>query len=60
MAEIRAAAMKPSLEALGRFDERRVRDRFLESFTPDETFQIVSDDEILGFFVVRNKGMVYF
>ncbi|MEP3350875.1 MAG: GNAT family N-acetyltransferase [Marinomonas sp.] len=56
LAEIRAAAMKSSLEALGRFDEQRVRDRFLESFTPDETFKIVSGDEILGFFVVRNKG----
>lgn len=56
LAEIRAAAMKPSLEALGRFDEERVRSRFLESFVPDETFKIVSDDEILGFFVVRDKG----
>ena len=37
LAEIRAAAMKSSLEALGRFDEQRVRDRFLESFTPDES-----------------------
>lgn len=56
LAEIRAVAMKPSLEALGRFDEERVRSRFLESFVPDETIKIVSDVEILGFFVVRDKG----
>ena len=53
LAEIRAAAMKPGLEALGRFDEGRVRSRFLDSFVPGETFKIVSEDDILGFFVAR-------
>ncbi|MFM2486955.1 GNAT family N-acetyltransferase [Celerinatantimonas yamalensis] len=56
LAEIRAAAMKPSLEAIRRFDENRVRSRFLESFVPDETFKIVYDNEVVGFYVVRDKG----
>ena len=55
LAEIRAAAMKPSLEALGRFDENRVRSRFLDSFVPNDTFKIVSNSQVLGFFVVREK-----
>lgn len=56
LAEIRASAMKPSLEFLGRFDENRVRTRFLETFVSDETFKIVSNNEVLGFYVVRVKG----
>jgi len=55
LAEIRAAAMKPSLEALGRFDENRVRTRFLETFELSETFKIVSNDEVLGFYVLRDR-----
>ncbi|MCJ8312646.1 MAG: GNAT family N-acetyltransferase [Saccharospirillaceae bacterium] len=55
LAEIRAKAMKPSLEKLGRFDEKRVRSRFLETFLPDDTFKIELNDELAGFYVVRNK-----
>ena len=55
LAEIRASAMKPSLEALGRFDEDRVRRRFLETFVPSDTVKLISNDELLGFYVVRNR-----
>lgn len=55
LAEIRARAMKPSLEALGRFDEERVRNRFLETFVPAETKKITEDGKLMGFFVVRNR-----
>lgn len=56
LAEIRAAAMKPSLVALGRFDENRVRSRFLETFTPSDTKKIIDGNELLGFYVIRDKG----
>ena len=47
--------MKPSLEALGRFDEERVRSRFLDTFMPSESKKIIEDDQLAGFFVVRNR-----
>jgi len=47
--------MKPSLEALGRYDEYRVRHRFLETFSPEETVKLLSGGELLGFYVVREK-----
>lgn len=56
LADIRAAAMKPSLEALGRFDNERVRNRFLDSFVPSETFKIVVNEQVVGFYVVRDKS----
>ena len=56
LAEIRAAAMRPSLEAVGRFDENRIRNRFLESFVPSETVKLVDDGELLGFYVIRDRG----
>lgn len=55
LAEIRAVAMKPSLEALGRFDESRVRRRFLDTFIADETFKIIENESLVGFFVVRER-----
>lgn len=55
LAEIRAKAMKPSLEALGRFNEERVRSRFLETFVPSETRKIIENGQLAGFFVIRNK-----
>ena len=55
LAEIRAAAMQPSLEALGRFDESRVRNRFLDTFKPLETFKIIKNGELLGFYSVKKR-----
>ncbi|TEW52347.1 GNAT family N-acetyltransferase [Psychromonas algicola] len=53
LAEIRAAAMKPSLDALGRFDESIVRNRFLKTFNPDETIKLLTNGDLLGFYVLR-------
>ena len=50
---IRIAAMRESLERLGRFDPQRARDRFLASFDPAITRHVVADDERVGFIVVR-------
>ena len=56
LAEIRAMAMKPSLVALGRFDENRVRSRFLETFIPQDTIKLTLEGELLGFYVVRERS----
>ena len=53
LAEIRARAMQPSLEALGRFDPQRVRSRFLESFTPEYTRGVFLHEQLVGVLVVR-------
>ena len=52
LAEVRALAMKPSLLKLGRYDESRVRNRFLDNFVPDSTFKIMDSNDLLGFYVV--------
>lgn len=54
LADLRAVAMKPSLEAMGRYDERRVRARFLDSFVPAETTKILIDKKLVGFYVIRH------
>lgn len=40
LATIRVAAMRESLERIGRFDPDRARRRFLDTFSPDHTFHI--------------------
>ncbi len=56
LAELRATSMKESLVAIGRYDESRVRERFLQSFTPEDTTKIIVDETLAGFFVVRLKA----
>jgi hypothetical protein len=38
LADIRVESMRPSLEALNRFDPVRARDRFLSTFVENDTF----------------------
>ena len=37
LADIRVEAMRPSLQAAGRFDRDRARARFLDAFRPEDT-----------------------
>ncbi|WP_211298588.1 GNAT family N-acetyltransferase [Kineococcus rhizosphaerae] len=37
LAELRATVLRPSLERLGRYDDVRVRERFLSGFAPERT-----------------------
>jgi len=53
LAELRAEAMKPSLVALGRFDEVRVRARLVDGYRADQTQVVEIDGEVVGFFVVE-------
>ncbi|MBN3836435.1 GNAT family N-acetyltransferase [Burkholderia sp. Ac-20344] len=50
---IRIAAMRDSLERIGRFDPQRARERFLASFDPVLCRFTEADGVNAGFFVVR-------
>ena len=52
---IRIAAMRESLERLGRFDPQRARERFLSAFDPACTRHIVVDGRRAGFVVARER-----
>ncbi|MBL4926992.1 GNAT family N-acetyltransferase [Fuscibacter oryzae] len=56
LADIRVAAMRPSLEALGRFDTDRARHRLLDGFCAGDTTLIKTDGLVAGFYVLRNRG----
>ncbi len=55
LADIRVAAMKESLEAIGRFDPDRARDRFLSKFDTNNTKVVRSGGRIIAFYVIQNK-----
>jgi GNAT superfamily N-acetyltransferase len=55
LANLRVEAMRPSLEAVGRFDPDRARDRFLKSFRPEDTQIISLNERVIGFYVVRRN-----
>ena len=50
---LRLRAMRPSLERLGRYDERRARLRLADGFDPARAQHIVMDGVRVGFFVLK-------
>jgi GNAT superfamily N-acetyltransferase len=50
---LRLRAMRESLEAVGRYDERRSRERLAEGFVPAHTQHIVVGGQRVGFLVLR-------
>jgi GNAT superfamily N-acetyltransferase len=50
---LRIAAMRESLERIGRFSPERARNRLLESFVPEYTRHIVVDGVKIGFVMIR-------
>ena len=55
LADLRVKAMRPSLEAAGRFDPDRARARFLETFRPADTRLLLEEDRLAGFYVLRSR-----
>lgn len=53
---LRIAAMRPSLERVGRFDPQRARARFLEHFTPECTHHLVVFGQRVGVVVLRHEA----
>jgi GNAT superfamily N-acetyltransferase len=53
LAELRATAMRPDLERLGRYDEHRVRRRLRDGYAPEHTSIVVVDGELAGSITLR-------
>ncbi len=53
---VRIAAMRPSLERLGRFDPERARQRFRSGFEPQALRRIVVDGELAGCVALKDEG----
>lgn len=53
LVKLRIAAMRDSLERMGRFDPQRARDRFLSTFSPAHTRHICINGTRIGFVVVK-------
>lgn len=53
---IRIAAMRASLERVGRFDPLRARQRFQSGFAPTDTRFILHEGRRVGFVVVKHQG----
>lgn len=51
--ELRIAAMRESLERIGRFDPARGRERLRRTFAPSATEWIVYGDAKIGFYAMR-------
>ncbi|MFD4367022.1 GNAT family N-acetyltransferase [Rhodococcus sp. NPDC058521] len=56
MSELRAEVMRHDLERLGRYDQVRVRRRFLDAFVPAHTRVIVADGLDVGLVAVRPES----
>jgi GNAT superfamily N-acetyltransferase len=56
LADLRVRAMRESLDAVGRFDEQRARDRLLGDFASDCTTLILSRGNLAGFYVLKDEG----
>ncbi|VVD82034.1 GNAT family N-acetyltransferase [Pandoraea iniqua] len=56
LVDMRIAAMRESLERIGRFDPQRARDRFLASFDPALCKFIEIDGVCVGFVLVRPEA----
>jgi GNAT superfamily N-acetyltransferase len=50
---LRIAAMRESLEQIGRFDPARARERFLSGYVPEHTRHVVVAGRRVGFVVVK-------
>lgn len=53
LAELRARAMRDSLDTLGRYDEVRVRQRLLDSYQPRNTHVVYRQGKLIGFYVIE-------
>lgn len=56
MAELRIAALRESLERLGRFDPQRARARLQDAFAPQHMQHICRADERIGYITLKPIG----
>ncbi|ELI5429548.1 GNAT family N-acetyltransferase [Vibrio parahaemolyticus] len=55
LAEIRVSSMKQSLEAIGRFEPNRARNRFLDNYEFQNTTKIYANNVLVGFYSVSKE-----
>lgn len=53
LADLRVAAMRESLERVGRFNPERARERLRSTFSPEHTRVIIFQGERVGFYAAR-------
>ncbi|AOB33332.1 GNAT family acetyltransferase [Bordetella sp. H567] len=53
LADLRIAAMRESLERVGRFDPERARQRLRATYAPRDTLAILLDGTRIGFYTLR-------
>lgn len=53
LADLRVAAMRESLERVGRFNPERARERLRSTFSPEHTRFIVFEGSTVGFYAAR-------
>ena len=53
VAALRIAAMRASLEQIGRFDPERARERLRKSFYPEHSGFVILDGQRIGFYTCR-------
>jgi GNAT superfamily N-acetyltransferase len=56
LATLRVDAMRASLERAGIFEVQRARNRFLGTFSPQHTYEVLANGERAGFFVLKWHG----
>lgn len=56
LADLRLTSMRESLEAIGRYDSKRSRERFRASFCPENTQMVYKDDVLIGFFAITEHS----
>lgn len=54
--ELRIAAMRESLEKVGRFDPVRARNRFIKSFSLADSRKILIDGNLAGLYVLKKES----
>ncbi|TQV82235.1 GNAT family N-acetyltransferase [Denitrobaculum tricleocarpae] len=55
LTELRVDAMRESLEAVGRFEPKRARERFLNNFDPQITFRVLCESKLIGFYALQER-----
>ena len=56
LADLRAAAMQESLEAIGRFDPQTARSRFTNTYKPSHTKKVFLNRRLVGFFTCWDEA----
>ncbi|WP_157670554.1 GNAT family N-acetyltransferase [Chitinibacter sp. GC72] len=56
---IRIAAMRESLERIGRYDPERARQRLRANFEPTASQKIVVANQVVGFYALREEEQAY-